>query len=127
MPDIVATEIASILSVFIVAFGLTSLFTGMFEMMRSGFSLTLHVILNAIATLGGVMVWWTRFFAPELFYSAVLFTVVFTVLAFIMWARVFVWGQLIIFRTMQFSSIHMPHFTHLLIFLILSISALFVF
>ncbi|MFX1513291.1 MAG: hypothetical protein ACFFCQ_11950 [Promethearchaeota archaeon] len=127
MPDIIAKELASILSVMILAFGLTSLVTGMFEMMRSGFSLTLHVILNTLATLGAITVWLTRFFAVEYFYYAVVFTVLFALLAFVWWIRVFVLGQMIIFRSMQFSSIHMPHFTHLLLFVIFSVSALFVF
>ncbi|MHA2299035.1 MAG: hypothetical protein ACXAEU_13445 [Candidatus Hodarchaeales archaeon] len=127
MYPIVADIVASILSVLILAFGLTSLLTGMFEMMRSGFKLTSHIILNMIATLGAVAVWLTAFLAPLYFFYAVIFTVFFALLALVMWMRVFVWGQMIIIRTMQSSSIHTPHLSHLVIFVIFSISALFVF
>ena len=127
MYEIAVPQVASILSVLILAFGLTSLITGMFEMMRSGFKLTLHMILNALATLGSIAVWLTIFLAPDLFFYAVVFTVLFAFLAIIAWMRVFVFGQLIIFRTMQFSSIHMSHLSHLLILFILSIAGLFVF
>ena len=124
MTDIVLVETARILSILILAFGLTSLFTGMFEMMRSGFILMNHMILQFLATIGSIAVLITFSYSEGNFYYAVIFTVVFASLAMLKWIYDYMIVNALIFRSMQFSSIHMPHFTHLLILLVLSISAL---
>lgn len=112
----------------VVAFGLTSLVTSMFEMMRTGFALTLHIIVQMLAFVTALIAWILVFLDPQLtLYSGitmyvVMGTAILAILALLTWVKNMFSG-LMLFRCMQGASFHTQVFSHQLIFVILSLLA----
>ncbi|MHA1973623.1 MAG: hypothetical protein ACTSW1_11550 [Candidatus Hodarchaeales archaeon] len=118
------SEILYLTMVITLGFGLTALLTSMFEMMRSGFILTLHVILQMLGFLS-ILVTWIMYImnTTTVFTYGVWATVIFAILALLVWLGNMFRG-LMLFRCMQGSSFHSHVFSHQLLFIILSLTLL---
>ncbi|MHA1215021.1 MAG: hypothetical protein ACTSR2_05145 [Candidatus Hodarchaeales archaeon] len=117
-------ELLYLTMVITLGFGLTALLTSMFEMMRTGFILTVHVILQMLGFLS-ILVTWIMYVMGTtdfLTYGA-LATTIFAVLALLVWLGNMFRG-LMLFRCMQGSSFHSHVFSHQMLFVILSLTLL---
>jgi uncharacterized membrane protein YcjF (UPF0283 family) len=117
-------ELLYIMILLTLGFGLTALITSMFEMMRTGFILTLHVVMQFLA-LGAIAVTWLLYLtnASDLVQYGILATAFLAVLALVVWLGNMFRG-LMLFRTMQGSSFHSHVFSHQILFVILSMATL---
>ena len=113
------SELLYLTMILTVGFGFTALFMSMFEMMRSGFILTVHVVFQMLAFLAILGTWilyvigMTDFLATGVF-----ITVAFAVLALLIWLGNMFRG-LMLFRCMQGASLHTHVFSHQVLFVIL--------
>lgn len=111
------------------AFGLTSLITSMFEIVRTGFILTLHVGLQMLAFLASLVTLLLMFLDPNLalFADFILYSSVATaflaIFALLVWLKNMFTG-LMLFRCMQGASFHTQVLSHQVIFVILSLVAI---
>ena len=110
-------------------FGLSALITSMFEMMRTGFILTIHVVLQMLAFLAILLTWILFVMDPTLTSSLELVqygtwaTVILAVLALLVWLGNMFRG-LMLFRCMQGSSFHSHVFSFQLLLVFLSLTTL---
>ena len=110
-------------------FGLSALITSMFEMMRTGFILTVHVVLQMLAFLAILLTWVLFVLNPTLVTSLELVqygawaTLILAVLAFLVWLGNMFRG-LMLFRCMQGSSFHSHVFAFQLLFIFLSLTTI---
>ena len=117
-------EVLYLTMVLTLGFGLTALLTSMFEMMRTGFILTVHVILQVLAFLAILVTWILYLIQMTDFISyGVILTVLLAVLALLVWLGNMFRG-LMLFRCMQGSSFHSHVFSHQMLFVILSLTLL---
>ena len=124
-----AIDLNFLILTLVMAFGLTALVTSMFEMMRTGFILTLHVMLQMLAFLAGLITWFIYFLdlsiilsSTDLLLWGMIITAVLAVLALLKWLKDMFTG-LMLFRCMQGASFHTHVLSHQLIFVILSLVA----
>jgi len=103
-----STDLLYLTVVLTLGFGLSALITSMFEMMRTGFILTVHVILQMLAFLAILVTWVLLVMDPTLVTSLEFVqygawaTFIFAVLAFLVWLSNMFRG-LMLFRCMQCS------------------------
>ncbi|MFX1254822.1 MAG: hypothetical protein ACFFCZ_24635 [Promethearchaeota archaeon] len=129
-----AIDLNFLILTLVMAFGLTALVTSMFEMFRTGFILTLHVMLQMLAFLAGLITWFIYFLDPSLTAVIILrsadlvlwgmiITAVLAILALLKWLKDMFTGLMLV-RCMQGSSFHSHVLSHQLIFAILSLVAI---
>jgi hypothetical protein len=107
-------------AVLIIGFSITTFFSGMFEMMRTGFTLTLHMVFAFLTLIAGIMV--SACFdagRAELWLWA---TLIFAILTLLTWMWVYMFRKLLIFRSMQWSSLHMSHLNQMILLLTVTIA-----
>ena len=114
--------------VLMVSFSLTAMITSMFEMMRTGFNLTLHVILQGLAMITAIATWLLMYlnFDVEMVQLGTQITFVLALLALLIWL-INMFRGLMLFRCMHGSSFHSQVFAHQILFVIISFTAIFVF
>lgn len=114
--------------VLMVSFSLSAMITSMFEMMRTGFNLTLHVILQGLAMVAAIVTWLLMYinFDVATVRLGAQVTFVLAFLAFVVWLGNMFRG-LMLFRCMQGSSFHSHVFAHQVLFVIMSFTAIFAF
>ncbi len=113
------SELLYLTMILTVGFGFTALFTSMFEMMRSGFILTVHVVFQMLAFLTIFGTWILYIMGmTNILSTGVLVTVIFAVLALLIWLGNMFRG-LMLFRCMQGASFHTHVFSHQVLFVIL--------
>ena len=107
-------------AVLILGFSITTFFSGMFEMMRTGFTLTLHMVFAFLTLITGIMVLAdSNADRGELWLWATLILATITLLT---WMWVYMFRKLLIFRSMQWSSMHMSHFNQMVLLLTVTIA-----
>ncbi len=110
----------TLLTVLILGFSITTFFSGMFEMMRTGFTLTLHMVFAFLTLIAGIMVTACPDSGrAELWLWA---TLILAILTLVTWMWVYMFRKLLIFRSMQWSSLHMAHLNQMILLLTVTIA-----
>ncbi|NHJ01559.1 MAG: hypothetical protein EAX86_05420 [Candidatus Heimdallarchaeota archaeon] len=112
-------EVFYLTMVLTVGFGFTALFTSMFEMMRTGFILTVHIIFQMLAFLTIFITWFFYIFGITNFLSiGVSLTLILAIMSLLIWLSNMFRG-LMLFRCMQGASSHTHVFSHQVLFVVL--------
>jgi hypothetical protein len=109
----------TLFTVLILGFSITTFFSGMFEMMRTGFTLTLHMVFAFLTLITGIMVTVSSDSGAELWLWA---TLIFAIITLLTWMWVYMFRKLLIFRSMQWSSLHMSHLNQMILLLTVTIA-----